>query len=290
MSRGAPTAAPPDLDQLADELAVPVEAAARFLRDGAVHRFEAHPAVVYRVRDDPAGRRRLYVPALARSIAHDPAALRELIASTFAQSTAVELLVRRELDAAWQVPEPLRLSARMLRRKSGAPSPPAADGVEIRTARTDDVAFIRGLLTEAVTAGLAQVPEELRPGAETVRRHVTAAYPLADGAGHRALVAWAGSDRIGHLTWRLPAEDLVTGRRFVEMVDVFVIPGHRSGGVTAALVDAWSRRVERENRERPVELRGSLAIMPDGSEARLARSLAAAGWSEDHELWHAYRP
>lgn len=152
---------------------------------------------------------------------------------------------------------------------------PAGDGVCFRPMEQHEAGFVRDCLAVAVRRGLAGVapvvdlPAWIRHG-----------IPLPPAADVLCVIGAVDADPVCHALGRIGTDPL-TGAKYTEVIDTFVIPERRAGGLShraaGALLDAARSAGCRSAR--------SSAVV-DGTQERLVAGLARAGWKEVGRQWH----
>ena len=152
---------------------------------------------------------------------------------------------------------------------------PIGDGVCFRPMEQHEAGFVRDCLEVAVRRGLAGVepvvdlPAWIRDG--------IALPPAPDVL---CVIGAVGEEPVCHALGRIGTDPL-TGAKYAEVIDTFVVPGRRAGGLShraaGALLDAARRAGCRSAR--------SSAVV-DGTQERLVAGLARAGWKEVGREWH----
>lgn len=156
--------------------------------------------------------------------------------------------------------------------------------LDIQSVDPESVGFVHRLLAQAITRGHEGLGFQVR--AEDLERHVREFYDfMSPGAEVKALVGLLGSEMVGHITWFPEAEDIVTGERYFEIVDVFVIEKYRDRGYSGALTAA----VERYASEVEGTLLGNVSRESDASDDRLYQALHRGGWIPKFDIWVSRR-
>jgi hypothetical protein len=245
---------------------------------GLVHEIAGRTAVVGIFADTVGGERQGLIEYCDPQLLGDNA--RTLAAAVTAAFPAVDVLVLRTSDEC-ELEPPWQAHLTYVRHEPASVTEPAApaDGLTVRPAEArDDLKILDWLVRAFEAYGEEQAhhgePDEVRDKARTV---------LA-APDRYSYVALADGVPIGHVTTLSEADDDVTGRLYVELLDILVDadPPTRSAA-TAALQDAAVRHAARLGRP----LIGHVVHSTrDDSKARaIVKALRGRGWTVDHRYW-----
>ncbi|PGH41749.1 hypothetical protein GA0070622_0643 [Micromonospora sediminicola] len=145
--------------------------------------------------------------------------------------------------------------------------------VEVRAAEPADDHLIEDWLARALIAAAPRSVDPARP--------VEVAAGILAAPDRRSYVTLADDRPVGHVTLLLDALDDVTGRPFVELLDILVEPRFAGRAVTDALVAASATEAAALGRP----LLGHVVHGPDQAHGdRVVCSLIGKGWVTDHRF------
>lgn len=253
-------------------------AAAVHAREGHVLAIEERLLIAFTETNELLGLRQAVVPFTEDAILRDQRALRHLVDSILDEGC--KMVTLRSPPALHHEESGLVLWDRYVTKKATFARPPAEP--RIGPVDASSLASVHRLLAEALVRG----NERLKPGVELgeAERYVASRFDLLGPRPEAlAIVASVGSAPVGHATYIPDSQDLVTGERFAEVVDVSVIDEYRNRGFGDALALALERQVA----EAGAVLLGSVAREADGGDDLRYAALLSAGWEPKFDLWLA---
>ncbi|WP_405977649.1 hypothetical protein [Streptomyces sp. NBC_00158] len=249
---------------------------------GLLHRLHGHPFVAGEQHDPQLDEPELLVEFCADELLSDPSWLEQALAVA-GLSEAGPGVVTVRASAHIRLAGPWQRHLTYL-RYSG---PPAQDGqasspLTVRPADPGtDTADLTRWLAQALVNGNAEQDIETGPGAaETFAREVLAA------PDRFSYVACREGRPVGHATLLCAADDPVTGRDHVELVDVLVEePQGPRSEAAHALTAAAMAHAHRAGLPLIGHVVHPAAHVAAGHGDRIVASLVARGWAVDHVFW-----
>ncbi|MBB4678778.1 hypothetical protein [Crossiella cryophila] len=242
---------------------------------GLLATLDGLPYVVGEHLDAVTGQRQCLAEYVDPGLLADPSALRRLRQALATTAPAAERTVLRvPPDLSPGPPWTPHLTYIRFTGKAG-PVPPHVLPAETR----HEPALVGWLAAAFDLAGREQ-------GHDAGARSAELATQLLAAPDRRSYVATAGGIAVGHVTLLCAAQDEVTGRDFVELLDSLVEPDQDVSGLTADLVAAAAAHAEAEG----LPLIGHV-VHPVGAAASRAEAVLASllrrGWVLDHRYYSA---